>query len=98
MIPINWAPSCDPRTAKFRWRLAMPTVLRSEGLRVVVYPNDHPPAHIHVLGPGWAVVIDLLRFRVREAINCGEREVRQAMRLTVEHRNELINAWKRYHG
>jgi hypothetical protein len=35
----------------------MPTVLRIGGLRVVIYPNDHPPAHVHVLGPGWLVVI-----------------------------------------
>lgn len=26
----------------------MPTVLRFDGLRVVVYPNDHRPAHVHV--------------------------------------------------
>ena len=76
----------------------MPTVLRVGGLRVVVDPNDHPPAHVHVLGPGWAVIIDLIRLQVREAINCGEREVRRAMRLIDEHRDELIDAWKRYHG
>lgn len=28
----------------------MPTVLRIGGLRVVIYPNDHRPAHVHVLG------------------------------------------------
>lgn len=28
----------------------MPTVLRIDGLRVVIYPNDHPPAHVHVVG------------------------------------------------
>jgi hypothetical protein len=30
----------------------MPTVLRIGSLRVVIYPNDHPPAHVYVLGPG----------------------------------------------
>jgi hypothetical protein len=28
----------------------MPTVLRIDGLRVVIYPNDHRPAHVHVKG------------------------------------------------
>lgn len=28
----------------------MPTVLRCEGLRVVIYPADHRPAHVHVIG------------------------------------------------
>ncbi len=29
----------------------MPTVLRIGGLRVVIYPTDHRPAHVHVIGP-----------------------------------------------
>jgi hypothetical protein len=33
----------------------MPTVLRSGGLRVVIYPDDHFPAHVHVLGEGEAI-------------------------------------------
>ena len=28
----------------------MPTVLRICGLRVVIFPNDHRPAHVHVKG------------------------------------------------
>lgn len=36
----------------------MPTVLRIDGLRVVIYPNDHRPAHAHVIGrEGEAVFI-----------------------------------------
>lgn len=27
----------------------MPTVLRFDGLRVVIYPNHHRPAHVHVM-------------------------------------------------
>lgn len=30
----------------------MPTVARLGGLRVVIYPNDHRPAHVHVMGAG----------------------------------------------
>ena len=36
----------------------MPTVLRLDGLRVVIYPNDHRPAQVHVIGAqGEAVFI-----------------------------------------
>jgi hypothetical protein len=28
----------------------MPTVLRLNGMRFVIYPNDHRPAHVHVIG------------------------------------------------
>ncbi|MCJ2024667.1 DUF4160 domain-containing protein [Methylobacterium sp. J-067] len=36
----------------------MPVVYRFDGLRVVIYPNDHRPAHVHVKGSeGEAVFI-----------------------------------------
>ncbi|MGO9259223.1 MAG: DUF4160 domain-containing protein [Bryobacteraceae bacterium] len=37
----------------------MPTVLRFDGLRVVIYPNDHRPAHVHMIGRGHEAVFDL---------------------------------------
>src|SRR6266436_5006272 len=37
----------------------MPTVLRLNGLRLIVYPNDHRPAHVHVIGRGCEAVFDL---------------------------------------
>lgn len=76
----------------------MPTVLRSEGVRVAIYPNDHPPAHVHVIGPGWVVVVNLLGPEVREAIGCNEPEAKRALRLVAEHRTALLEAWRRIHG
>lgn len=38
---------------------AMPTILRLGALRVVIYPNDHRPAHVHILGPDGEVVFVL---------------------------------------
>ena len=37
----------------------LPTVLRFGGLRVVIYPNDHRPAHVHVIGRGCEAVFNL---------------------------------------
>jgi len=37
----------------------VPSVLRFGGLRVAVYPNDHRPAHVHVMGRGCEAVFDL---------------------------------------
>ena len=76
----------------------MPTVLRSGALRLVIYPNDHPPAHVHVLGPGWVVVINLIEPEIREVINCGEREARRALQLIAADREILLEAWRRIHG
>lgn len=75
----------------------MPTVLRLDGLRVVIYPNDHPPAHVHVIGPG-LVVVNLLDLAVREAIGCNEQDARRILRVIAGHRDELLAAWRRIHG
>ncbi len=75
----------------------MPTVLRIGGWRIAIYPNDHPPAHVHVLGPGWVVVVNLLGPEVREVIGCGEHEARQVLRLVAEHRGVLMDGWRRFH-
>ena len=37
----------------------MPTVHRFHGLRVVIYPKDHRPPHVHVMGKGREAVFRL---------------------------------------
>lgn len=37
----------------------MPTIMRIEGLRVVIWPNDHRPAHVHVRGAEGEAVFNL---------------------------------------
>ena len=34
----------------------MVTILRTAGLRVVIFHNDHEPAHVHVFGDGEAKI------------------------------------------
>ena len=34
----------------------MVTVLRAQGLRVVIFANDHQPAHVHIFGDGEAKI------------------------------------------
>lgn len=37
----------------------MPTVMRIDGLRVVIWPNDHRPAHVHVMGAQGEAIFNL---------------------------------------
>lgn len=37
----------------------MPTVLDLGFCRIVIYPNDHRPAHVHVVGGDWEAVFEL---------------------------------------
>ena len=33
--------------------------IRVNTLRLVIYPNDHGPPHVHVMGPGWELKVRL---------------------------------------
>ena len=78
----------------------MVTVLRAHGLRVVIFSNDHQPAHVHVFGDGQAK-INLL------GADCGPElvwadamsrgEVRRAMRMVTEQQAFLLARWKEIH-
>jgi Domain of unknown function (DUF4160) len=37
----------------------MPTIIKQDGFRVVMYPNDHIPSHVHVYKGGGEVRINL---------------------------------------
>ncbi len=76
----------------------MPTVLRADGLRFVVYPNDHPPAHVQVIGPGSTVIVELLGPQVRKTIGCVELDARRVPRLVTQLQLVLLRACKTYHG
>lgn len=80
----------------------MPTVLRTAGLRVVIYPNDHRPAHVHVIGGDGEVVFNL---------HCpeGPPELRESYRFSRALLNRITRAldgnlaalcseWERIHG
>ena len=59
----------------------MPTVLWFFGYRVVIYPNDHRPEHVHVIGKGVEVVFEINcpdgRHRLAGELRSGRVEVRR---------------------
>ena len=80
----------------------MPTVLRIGALRVVIYTNDHRPAHVHVLGAGTQAIFWL-------ACPDGPPSLRGSCGLTTAELNRiadalaaklaaLCGAWEQIHG
>lgn len=80
----------------------MPTVLRFAGLRAVVYPNDHRPAHVHVIGHGCEAVFNLNcpagPVELRENYRFSRREISSIVSKLTEHLEELCLAWEEIHG
>ena len=80
----------------------MPTVLRFNGLRVVIYPADHRPAHVHVIGPNGEAVFFLNcphgPPELRESYGFGGPELSRLESMLAGTMAVLCEAWRRIHG
>ena len=80
----------------------MPTVLRFDGFRVVIYPNDHRPAHAHVMGRGYEAVFNLNcmvgPIELRENYGFSSREIGHLSGVLKSHLGDLCKEWERIHG
>lgn len=79
----------------------MPTVLRFGNLRVVIYSNDHRPAHVHIVGPGPEAIFYLNcsagPVSLRENDGFSTRELNRIALVLNKHVPELCTAWKEIH-
>ena len=71
----------------------MVTVLRAQGLRFIIFSNDHEPAHVHVFGDGEAKInllgADGMPATVwADAMSRGD--IRRALRITSEQQAILL--------
>lgn len=80
----------------------MPTVMRIGGYRVVIYLNDHRPAHVHVLGGDGSAVFPLNCYRkpveLRESQGLTRIEARRICLLLEDAVQALCSEWRRYHA
>jgi hypothetical protein len=80
----------------------MPTVLRIGALRVAVYPNDHRPAHVHVIGHGHEAVFNLNEptgfVALRENYGYSAHDLVRIRAVLEQNLAALTSAWERIHG
>ncbi|KKJ00821.1 DUF4160 domain-containing protein [Prochlorothrix hollandica] len=79
----------------------MPTILRKDGFRIVIYFDDHLPCHVHAISGDSETKINLGDRAHPPTIveHRGKRSsALKALQLVVEHQNELITAWEEIHG
>jgi hypothetical protein len=76
--------------------------MRLSGLRVTIYPNDHPPPHVHVVGADGEAVL-LLNcpagpVALRASFGFDGAEIRQLAADLLAYVPMLCVEWSRIHG
>jgi hypothetical protein len=79
----------------------MVTIYRRHGLKVVIFVDDHEPAHVHVFGDGQAKINLLGPDGEPELIwadGMKRNDVRRAMRIVTEQKALFLRRWTEIHG
>lgn len=76
----------------------MPTIIKQDGFRIIIWTNDHLPAHVHVFKNDAEIKIELVEPRVFSVEGkIGNKDLAKALSLVVEHQVELLEKWKEIH-
>ncbi|MDQ2731696.1 MAG: DUF4160 domain-containing protein [Armatimonadota bacterium] len=72
----------------------MAKILDADGVRLMIWSNDHEPAHVHIYHGGERIIIEMSKpFRVVESY-MKRSTARRAIRLAEQHHDEIIQAWR----
>jgi hypothetical protein len=81
--------------------------LRFDGIRFVVFSNDHPPRHVHGFLSETEVIVDLRgddavmladRADAIRPANAKRSDVKKILQSAAEHFDELADLWEGIHG
>ena len=79
----------------------MVTVHRERGFRVVIYSDDHEPAHVHVYGDGTAKIALAGAEGMPKLLSASgmkEGDIRKAVRIVAKQQDHLLECWSEIHG
>lgn len=64
----------------------------------MIYPNDHPPAHVHVWRGDDEARVLLDPVEVLNSRGYGPRELSTIVEIVRSHQAQLASAWRDIHG
>lgn len=77
----------------------MPVILKIKNMKFYVYPKDHFPPHVHVVGKGWEVklaISDQLVLKVNGKVKTSL--IRELQGLIKLYQKVFIDAWHELEG
>ena len=77
----------------------MPTILVIFGLRFYFFANEHLPIHVHLENAdGLAKIALEPEIKLVENNGIKAKDIKRAMNIVEEYKEEFIEKWKEFHG
>jgi hypothetical protein len=80
------------------YNIWMPVILRLGRLKFYVYPHDHRPAHVHIVGPGAEAKFEIETGNCLRSNGYSKKAINKLSKKVVEHSDELLKAWRENEG
>ncbi len=74
-----------------------PTLIQDKGYRVVMYLNDHLPAHVHVKKDRNEVRVQIDPVQIMDNWGYNQREIKAILELITTHQEQLLAAWNTFY-
>ncbi len=74
----------------------MPTVIYIGSVKIRIYPKDHPPPHVHAVGPGCEAKFELATLECTFSRGFSERDLNRIQKHLEKHRGHLMEVWNEY--
>lgn len=77
----------------------MPTLFVINGkIRIVIFPRDHNPPHVHVIGPEREAKFSITEISLIENKGFSTRELKLITSYLTERHELLLEKWENIHG
>lgn len=73
-----------------------PTILRTASLRVVIFPKDHSPPHVHVFGPEGEAKFEIDTLDCISSTGFPQRTLWKIQCYLLKHQSYLKEAWNEW--
>ena len=75
----------------------MPTIFVIGPFRIIINTKDHRPAHVHCVGPGIFVIIEIVTQEVIRNKGVSTKDIKRLKEFIQESQDVLMNEWRHYH-
>lgn len=75
----------------------MPTIMIFKSIKILIYFNDHTPAHIHAVKDGAEAKVNLEDCKCFYARGFSSKAVKRIEQFVEENKDFLLETWRDYH-
>lgn len=75
----------------------IPTIFAIGPFRIIINTKDHRPAHVHCVGPGIFVIIEIATQEVIRNKGVSPKDIKRLQVIIEENKDVLMNEWRHYH-